>query len=60
MAAKFLTCRLRKFSSPGSSLGPSHPEFDDMLSSLPSRLPSPLASLCFPSYDTTSFSVNPS
>ena len=60
MAAKFFTCRLRKASSAASSLGPSRPQFHDMLSSFPSRLSSPLASLCLPLYDTMSLSVKPS
>src|SRR5439155_26476015 len=44
----------------GSSVGPSTPQFHERLSSVPSRLPSPFASLCFWLYDTRSSSVNPS
>ena len=44
----------------GSSLGPSTPQFQLWLSSMPSRLCSPLASLCLCSYDTRSRSVKPS
>ena len=36
------------------------PQFHERLSSVPSELFSPLASLCLPSYDTRSVSVNPS
>ena len=34
----------------GSSLGPSSPQLADQFASVPSRLPSPLASLCLFSY----------
>ena len=44
----------------GSSVGPSTPQFQLQLASLPSRFPSPLASLCLWLYETRSFSVNPS
>src|SRR5215470_12378599 len=44
---KFLICRFRNASTPGSSEGPSTPQFQLRLSSVPSRLPSPFASLCF-------------
>ena len=47
MASKFLICRLRSASMAGSSVGPSTPQFQLRLSSAPSRLSSPLASLCF-------------
>ena len=46
-AKKFLTWRLRSASIAGSSVGPSTPQFQLRLSSEPSRLFSPLASLCF-------------
>src|SRR3954471_1068016 len=44
----------------GSSVGPSTPQFQLLLSSAPSLLFSPLASLCLWSYDTRSCSVKPS
>ena len=44
----------------GSSVGPSTPQFQLTLSLLPSRLFSPLASLCLPLYETRSLSVKPS
>ena len=44
---KFFTCRFRSFSTAGSSVGPSTPQFQLRLSSAPSRLSSPFASLCF-------------
>src|ERR1700722_16878485 len=44
----------------GSSLGPSTPWFQLLLLSVPSRLFSPLASLCLRSYETRSWSVKPS
>ena len=56
----FLICRSRNASTPGSSLGPSTPQFHDMLSSTPSLFPSPFSRLCFSLYDTVSFSVKPS
>jgi hypothetical protein len=43
----------------GELRGPSMPQFQLTLSSLPSRLCSPLASLCFTLYETRSFSVRP-
>ena len=43
-----------------SSVSPSSPQFQDRLLSEPSRLCSPLASLCLRLYDTRSRSVNPS
>ena len=42
-------CRARSSTTSGSSLGPSTPQFQDRLSSVPSRLASPLASLCLAS-----------
>jgi hypothetical protein len=60
IANRFLTWRLRSDSIAGSSVGPSTPQFQLRFWSLPSRLPSPFASLCFWSYETTSLSVNPS
>ena len=44
---KFFTWRLRSFSTAGSSVGPSTPQFQLRLSLAPSRLSSPFASLCF-------------
>ena len=41
--------RARRASIAGSVLGPSAPEFQDRLSSVPSRFDSPLASLCLAS-----------
>jgi hypothetical protein len=58
--AKFFVCRARSARTAGSSVGPSAPQFQLMLSSLPSRLSSPLARLCFSSYETRSASVKPS
>ena len=41
-------CRVaQRLDRPASSVGPSTPQFQLRLSSMPSRLPSPLASLCF-------------
>src|SRR5262249_59914031 len=57
---KFLTCRLRNASTAGSAVGPSTPQFQLMLSLEPSRLFSPLGSLCLPLYETRSLRVNPS
>ena len=57
---KFFTCRRRSRSTSGSSVGPSTPQFQDRFSSVPSRSPSPFASLCLPSYVTRSFRVKPS
>ena len=47
MARKFLTCRFRNSSTAGSSVGPSGPQFQLLLSFAPSRFCSRLASLCF-------------
>jgi hypothetical protein len=44
----------------GSVVGPSTPQFQERLSSVPSRFDSPLASLCLTSYETRSARVNPS
>src|SRR5215469_2988001 len=44
----------------GSSDGPSTPQFHDRLSSVPSLLASPFASLCLASYETRSRRVKPS
>ena len=57
---KLRTWRARSASIAGSSVSPSTPQFQLRLSSVPSRLPSPLASLCLPLYETRSFSVKPS
>src|SRR6516164_3246269 len=43
---KFFICRFRSFSINGSFVGPSEPQFQLRLSLAPSRLPSPLSSLC--------------
>ena len=43
-----------------SSVGPSTPQFQLKLSSEPSRLFSPFASLCLRLYETRSLSVKPS
>src|SRR5579864_1884101 len=53
-------CLARRASTSGSGVGPSAPQFHERLSSAPSRLLSPLASLCLVSYETRSRSVNPS
>ena len=53
-------CRLRNALMPGSSVGPSTPQFQERLLELPSLLFSPLASLCFSLYVTESLSVKPS
>ena len=45
---KCFTWRLRSSSTAGSSAGPSQPQFQLRLSFAPSRLSSPLASLCLP------------
>jgi hypothetical protein len=60
VARKFRICRRRSATIAGSSVGPSTPWFHERLSSVPSRLPSPFASLCFRSYETRSASVKPS
>src|SRR5687768_737683 len=60
VARKFRDCCARQAAIAGSSLGPSTPQFHEMLLSLPSRLSSRFASLCFCSYDTRSLSVKPS
>ena len=39
-------CRSRSARMAGSVVGPSAPQFQDRLSEVPSRLDSPLASLC--------------
>ena len=44
----------------GSSVGPSTPQFHERLCDSPSRLSSPLASLCLSLYETRSRSVKPS
>jgi hypothetical protein len=44
--AKFLICRRRSPSIPASPVGASPPQFHYRLSSMPSRLSSPLAALC--------------
>src|SRR5262247_548009 len=55
----FISCR-RSLSTHGSSVGPSTPQFHELLSLLPSPLFSWFFSLCFWLYDTRSLSVNPS
>src|SRR5690606_34140399 len=60
VARKLRRCRWRSRTIAGSSTGPSAPQFHDRLSSVPSRLSSPFASLCLRSYETSSVSVNPS
>jgi hypothetical protein len=57
---KFLICRRRSASMARSSVGPSAPQFQLKLSLAPSRLFSPLASLCLVLYETRSLSVKPS
>src|SRR4051812_19799867 len=46
VARKLRCWRQRRVSISGSSVGPSAPQFQDRLSSVPSRLSSLLASLC--------------
>src|SRR6266536_2491873 len=53
-------CRPRSAFTAGSLVSPSTPQFQDRLSSVPSRLPSPFASLCLRWYVVRSRSVNPS
>src|SRR5262250_1713900 len=48
VARKLRIWRSRRAFTTGSSMGPSAPQFHEALSSVPSRLSSPLASLCFP------------
>src|SRR4051812_39137614 len=60
VARKLRFCCSRSALILGSSVGPSTPQFQDTLLVLPSRLSSPLASLCFSLYETRSFSVKPS
>ena len=60
MVMAFLIWRVRSALIAGSSVGPSQPQFQLSLSLDPSRLPSPLASLCFSLYETRSYSVKPS
>src|SRR4029077_13703072 len=52
--------RARSALMAGSSVGPSTPQFQERLSSVPSLFSSPFASLCFSLYDTRSRSVKPS
>ena len=47
VAMRLRAWRLRSARIWGSSVGPSTPQFQLQLASVPSRLPSPLASLCF-------------
>ena len=47
VAIRLRAWRLRSARTAGSSVGPSTPQFQLKLASEPSRLPSPLASLCF-------------
>ena len=60
MARKLRRCCARSSRISRSSVSPSTPQFQDRLCDSPSRLPSPLASLCFSLYETRSRSVNPS
>jgi hypothetical protein len=60
VARKLRCWRQRSATISGSSVSPSTPQFHERLSSVPSRLPSPLASLCFSLYVTRSRSVKPS
>src|SRR3954449_949235 len=53
-------CLARSALTSGSSVSPSTPQFQDRLSSVPSRLPSRFSSLCLWSYETRSRSVKPS
>src|SRR5690606_20480144 len=46
VAIWFRFCRSRRAMISGSSVGPSTPQFHELLSLAPSRLSSPLASLC--------------
>ncbi len=57
---RFRIWRSRSVSTVASSVCPSTPQFQEWLSSAPSRFSSPLASLCLCSYETRSRSVNPS
>ena len=52
VASMLRFCRSRKAMISLSSVGPSAPQFQERLLELPSRLPSPLASLCFSLYET--------
>src|SRR5262249_19930240 len=60
VATRLRTCRRRSASTRGLSVGPSTPQFQLQLSLAPSRLPSPLARLCFWLSDPRSASVKPS
>ena len=60
VVSRLRTCRARNSTISGSSVGPSTPQFHEQLSLAPSRLSSPLASLCRSLYDTRSRRVNPS
>src|SRR5919112_2150799 len=60
VARKLRFCRSRSALISPLSVGPSTPWFHDRLWLSPSRLPSPLASLCLSLYDTRSVRVNPS
>ncbi len=60
VARKLRFCRSRRTRMSGSSEEPSAPQFQDRLSLLPSRPPSPLAWLCLRSQETRSARVNPS
>src|ERR671919_188843 len=54
VAMKLRCWRQRSALTSGSSVSPSTPQFQERLSSVPSRLPSWLASLCFWLYETRS------
>ena len=60
VARKLRFCRSRSAWISPSSVGPSTPWFHDRLWLSPSRLSSPLASLCLSLYETRSCRVNPS
>src|ERR1035437_5584300 len=58
--AKFFASCLRSERMAGSTVSPSAPQFQELLSLDPSWLFSPFLSLCFELYETRSLSVNPS
>ena len=60
VASRLRTSRARRASTAASVVAPSTPWFHEWLASVPSRLPSPLASLCLRSCATRSASVKPS
>ncbi len=60
VARKLRCWRARSSRTAGSRVAPSTPQFQDRLLLSPSRLPSPLASLCLSLYETRSRRVKPS